>query len=80
MYIITRNNDTTTYKREKKDLIRVTHLLSSELTVTAFDNALSLSERVNLCLALQHHLMVLLSLTSREDGGETHLFGHVIDI
>jgi len=41
----------------RKDMIRVTHLLSGELTVTTFDNALSLSEGVDLCLTLQHHLL-----------------------
>jgi hypothetical protein len=61
-------------------MIRVTWLLSEELTVTTFDNPLGLSEGVNLCLTLQHHLMILPKSHAGEDGGETHLFGHVIDI
>ena len=61
-------------------MIRVTHLLSTELTVITFDNALSLSEGVDLCLTLQHYLMILLVSHGGEDGGETYLFCHIIDI
>jgi hypothetical protein len=50
----------------RKDMIRVTHLPSGELTVTTFYDALCLSEGVNLCLTLQHHLMVLPKSHTRE--------------
>ena len=56
----------------RKDMIRVIHLLSGELTVTTFDNALSLSEGVDLCLTLQHHLMILFKSHTQGKTGERH--------
>jgi hypothetical protein len=50
------------------------------LTVATFDDAFSLPEAIDLCLALQHHLVFMSAV--RKGGAQegTHLFGHGIDI
>ena len=61
--IIIRHSNTTM----SIDILRVTQPRSDELPVTAFDNALSLSEGIDLCLALQHHLFHVSRILSKTE-------------
>jgi hypothetical protein len=55
-------------------------LRSVMLTVATFDDAFCLPEAVDLCLALQHHLIFVSAADKGCAQEGAHLFGHGIDI
>ena len=73
--IIIRHSNTTNWNVSTSDSTAV----GRELPVTTFDNALSLSKGVDLCLTLQHHLFHVSRILGKTRRG-THLFSHVKDI
>jgi hypothetical protein len=66
--------------RRENCIIRVTQLRSGQLPMATFNDALGLPEGVDLCLTLQHHLILCEPYILGAGGGETHLFGHGKDI